>query len=88
MFKSMFQDECFQELFCKTITIFLKTSKYQEKIYANSKTYNFIEATNDTRIIWKISKNYYEIYRKNFLYNKVGVILSDLCCDIIFNKVY
>ena len=44
--------------------------------------YNFIEATNDTRIIWKISKKLLsEIYRKNFLYNKVGVILSDLCCD-------
>ena len=72
-----------QQLFCKTITIFLKTSKYQEKIYANSKTYNFIEATNDTRIIWKISKKLLsEIYRKNFLYNKVGVILSDLFCDI------
>ena len=56
-----------QKLFCKTITIFLKTSKYQEKIYANSKTYNFIEATNDTRIIWKISKKLLsEIYRKKF----------------------
>ena len=71
-----------QKLFCKTITVFLKTSKYQAKIYANSKTYNCIEATNDTRVIWKISKRLLsEIYRKNFLYNKVGVILSDLCCD-------
>ena len=69
-----------QKLFCKTITIFLKTSKYQSKIYANSQTFNFIEATNDTRVIWKKSKKLLSvIYKKNFFYNKVGVILSNLC---------
>ena len=69
-----------QKLFCRTITIFLKTSKYQKKIYRNSKTYVCIEATNDTRVIWKISKKLLsEIYRKNFFYNKVGIVLSDLC---------
>ena len=71
-----------QKLFCKTITIFLKTSKYQLKIHSNSKDYNFIEATNDTRVIWKISKKLLsKIYRKNFFYNKVGIILSDLCSN-------
>ena len=71
-----------QKLFCKTITIFLKTSKYQSKIYANSQTFNFIEATNDTRVIWKKSKKLLSvIYKKNFFYNKVGVILSNLCSN-------
>ena len=71
-----------QKLFCGTITIFLKTSKYQTKKYVNSKTYKCLEATNDTRLIWKVSKGLLlEIYRKNFFYNKVGVILSDLCSD-------
>ena len=71
-----------QKLFCKTITIFLKTSKYQSKIYANSETFNFIEATNDTRVIWKKSKKLLSvIYKKNFFYNKVGVILSNLCSN-------
>ena len=80
------QKACFkmrsQKLFCKTITIFLKTSKYQSKIYANSQTFNFIEATNDTRVIWKKSKKLLSvIYKKNFFYNKVGVILSNLCSN-------
>ena len=70
-----------QKLFCKTITIFLKTSKYQTKIYANNKTYKCLEATNDTRVIWKISKNYYQKFTEKIFYNKVGIILSDLCSN-------
>jgi len=66
--------------FCKSITIFLKTSKYQKKIYNNTKTYSFLEGTNDVRVIWNISKKLLkEIYLSNFLYSKVGVILSDFC---------
>ena len=61
-----------QKLFCKTITIFLKTSKYQSKIYANSQTFNFIEATNDTRVIWKKSKKLLSvIYKKIFFIIKL-----------------
>ena len=70
------------KLFCKTVTIFLKTSKYQRKIYRNNKSYSFVEVTNDTRLIWKISeKILVEIYKKGFFYNKVGIILSGLCCE-------
>ena len=67
-------------LFCKSVTIFLKTSKYQKKKYKNIKTYFFLEGTNDVRVIWKISEKLLkEIYLSNFLYSKVGVILSDFC---------
>jgi len=65
-------------LFCKSITIFLKTSKYEKHIYSNSKTYVLIEPTFDLRLIWKISDRLLlNIYKDSFLYGKVGVILSD-----------
>ena len=64
--------------FCRSVTIFLKTSKYEKKIYKNIKTHLLLEATNDIRIIWKISERLLKkIYVSGFLYNKVGVILSD-----------
>ncbi len=64
--------------FCRSVTIFLKTSKYEKKIYKNIKTHLLLEATNDIRIIWKISEGLLKkIYVSGFLYNKVGVILSD-----------
>ena len=67
-------------LFCKSISIFLKTSNYQEKKYKNIKTYSFLEGTNDVRLIWNISEKLLKgIYLSNFLYSKVGVILSDFC---------
>ena len=67
-------------LFCKSISVFLKTSKYQKKKYKNISTYSFLEGTNDVRVIWNISKKLLkEIYLPDFLYNKVGVILSDFC---------
>ena len=60
----------------------MKTSKYQRKIYRNNKSYSFVEVTNDTRLVWKISeKILVEIYKKGFFYNKVGIILSGLCCE-------
>jgi len=66
--------------FCKSITVFLKTSRYQKKKYNNTKTYSFLEGTNDVRVIWNISKKLLkEIYLSDFLYSKVGVILSDFC---------
>ena len=67
-------------LFCKSISIFLKTSNYQEKKYKNTKTYSFLEGTNDVMVIWNISEKLLkEIYLSDFLYSKVGVILSDFC---------
>ncbi len=67
-------------LFCRTITIFLKTSRYESNLYKNSKTYTLIEPTIDLRLIWKVSdKLLKEIYKESFIYSKVGVILSDFC---------
>ena len=78
-----------QKLFCKTITIFLKTSKYQLKIHSNSKDYNFIEATNDTRVIWKISKKLLsKIYRKNFFTIRWVLFFQTYALIKKFNKVY
>ena len=67
-------------LFCKSISIFLKTFKLSRKKYKNIKTYSFLEGTNDVRLIWNISEKLLKgIYLSNFLYSKVGVILSDFC---------
>ena len=75
--KAAFKMRCF-DFFCRSVTVLLKTSKYEEKTYKNFKTYSLLEATNDIRIIWRISQKLLkEIYLKNFQYNKVGVILSD-----------
>ena len=81
------------KLFCRSITIFLKTSKYSKKIYKNNKTYFLLEPTNDSRIIWKVSnKLLKKLYKESFFYNKVGIILSDFCTkdnmqqNLIINK--
>ena len=67
-----------QNFFCKSITIFLRTSKYDKYTYMDKKTYILLEPTIDLRLIWKISdKLLKEIYKNSFLYSKVGVILSD-----------
>ena len=64
--------------FCKSITVFLKTSEHEKKIYMDKKTCILLEPTIDLRLIWKISdKLLKEIYKNSFLYSKVGVILSD-----------
>ena len=65
-------------LFCRSVKIFLKTSRYDEKVYSNSKTYKLLEATCDIRLIWKVSQGILKfLYVKAFAYNKVGIILSD-----------
>jgi DNA polymerase V len=65
-------------LFCRSVKIFLKTSRYEEKVYSNSRTYKLLEATCDIRLIWKISQDILKfLYVKAFAYNKVGIILSD-----------
>ena len=42
-------------LFCRSITVFIKTSRYGEKMYSNNRTCKLIEATIDLRLIWKIA---------------------------------
>ena len=65
-------------LFCRAITVFLKTSKYEKEVYSNSKTYTLIEPTIDIRLIWKIADDLLRnIFKDSFLYSKVGIILSD-----------
>ncbi len=65
-------------LFCRVITVFLKTSKYEKEVYSNSKTYTLIEPTIDIRLIWKIADDLLRnIFKDSFLYSKVGIILSD-----------
>ena len=64
--------------FCRSITIFIKTSRYSNKPYSNFKTHNLLESTSDLRIIWRIAKDILKyIYLESFPYNKVGIILSD-----------
>ncbi len=66
------------QLFCRTITVFLKTSRYESRAYSNSKTYTLIEPTIDLRLIWKIAdKLLKDIYKDLYLYSKVGIILSE-----------
>ena len=65
-------------LFCRVITVFLKTSRYEKNFYANSKTYTLIEPTIDLRVIWKTAENLLKsIYKNHHLYSKVGIILSE-----------
>ena len=64
--------------FCREITIFIKTSKYNKKPYSNSKTYNLLEATSDLRIIWRAARDMLKhVYLNSLAYNKIGIILSD-----------
>ncbi len=66
------------QLFCRTITVFLKTSRYESRTYSNSKTYTLIEPTIDLRLIWKTAdKLLKDIYKNSYLYSKVGIILSE-----------
>ena len=64
---------------CKSVTVFLKTSRYDKIYYSKHDTLNFLEATMDTRIIWKASKKILEkIFKSDIHYNKVGIILNNL----------
>jgi len=70
------------KLSCGAITVFIQTSRYDDKYYFDSKTFTFIEQTSDSRSIW-IRANYLlkKLYIKGFKYSKVGIILSKLCRD-------
>ena len=67
-------------LYCKEIKVFLKTSRYDNNYYENSKSFAFSESTLDSRLIWS-KANYLlkRIYKEKFIYNKVGIILFNLC---------
>ena len=70
-----------ESLVCKSITVFIRTSPFQNKgiFYSNSKTIDFPIATNNSI---EIVKNALEgldlIYRDGFKYQKAGIILSGL----------
>ena len=70
-----------ESLVCKSITVFIRTSPFQNKgiFYSNSKTIDFPIATNNSI---EIVKNALEgldlIYKDGFKYQKAGIILSGL----------
>ncbi len=68
------------QLFCKSLTVFLQTSRYKKNYYVNSRNFIFIQETMDSRAIW-IKSEYLlsKIYLDGLSYNKIGVILLDLC---------
>ena len=70
-----------ESLVCKSITVFIRTSPFQNKgiFYSNSKTIDFPIATNNSI---EIVKNALEgldlIHKDGFKYQKAGIILSGL----------
>ena len=70
-----------ESLICKSITVFIRTSPFQDKgiFYSNSKTIDFPIATNNSIEIVKNALIGLDlIYRDGFRYQKAGIILSGL----------
>ena len=70
-----------ESLVCKSITIFIRTSPFQNKgiFYSNSKIIDFPIATNNSIEIVKNALTSLDlIYRDGFRYQKAGIILSGL----------
>ena len=70
-----------ESLVCKSITIFIRTSPFQNKgiFYSNSKTIDFPIATNNSIEIVKNALTGLDlIYKDGFKYQKAGIILSGL----------
>lgn len=66
------------KLFCNSITVFLETSRYKDNYYKKSDTFLFLQAEMDSRKIWIKAKYLLNrIYLRNYLYNKIGIILSN-----------
>ena len=66
-------------LSCGCISVFLKTSQYEKEFYARSEKLILDEPIIDSRVIWKKANVLLrKIYRKNYYFNKVGVLLLDL----------
>ncbi len=69
-----------QKLTVRAVTVFLTTNRFSEQPqYSNSLTIELANATNSTRELrdWT-RKALVQIYKKDFLYKKVGVILQGL----------
>jgi len=70
-----------ESLVCKSITVFIRTSPFQNKgiFYSNSKTIDFPIATNNSIEIVKNALIGLDlIYKDGFKYQKAGIILSGL----------
>ena len=70
-----------ESLVCKSITVFIRTSPFQNKgiFYSNSKTIDFPIATNNSIEIVKNALTGLDlIYKDGFKYQKAGIILSGL----------
>ena len=70
-----------ESLVCKSITVFIRTSPFQNKgvFYSNSKTMDFPIATNNSIEIVKNALTALDlIYKDGFKYQKAGIILSGL----------
>ena len=70
-----------ESLICKSITVFIRTSPFQNKgiFYSNSKTIDFPIATNNSIEIVKNALIGLDlIYKDGFKYQKAGIILSGL----------
>ena len=70
-----------ESLVCKSVTIFIRTSPFQNKgiFYSNSKTIDFPIATNNSIEIVKNALTGLDlIYKDGFKYQKAGIILSGL----------
>ncbi len=73
----------------KKITVFIRTSPFQNKYfyYANSRSIELPIRTNDSIVLVKNALNILEsIYKKGYLYQKTGIILSDLKDVNSYNK--
>jgi len=69
-----------QNLTTRAVTVFLTTNRFSKQPqYSNSLTIELANSTNSTRELreWTC-KALFQIYRKGFLYKKVGVILQGL----------
>ena len=70
-----------ESLVCKSITVFIRTSPFQNKgiFYSNSKTIDFPIATNNSiEIVKNALMGLDLIYKDGFKYQKAGIILSGL----------
>ncbi len=70
-----------ESLLAKSITIFIRTSLFQNKkiFYSNSKTIDFPIATdNSIEIVKNALKGLKFIFKKGYKYQKTGIILSEL----------
>jgi len=73
----------------KKITVFIRTSPFQmgNNYYANSKDIDLPVRTNDSIVLIKQALSTLEsIYKKEYQYQKTGIVLSNLRDDNIYNK--